>query len=795
MYTRSSRPLLAALSALLLASCGGDQAQSLGSATAVRAGATMSGSSQQQAPATRYTPVVQQLYIAYFGRPADVGGLANFQASLAAIGAPTGIQQLVDAYGKDARVRAEIDKFGFSDESKRLYGTDTTTFLNGVYQNVLGRAPDTDGLNYWRGKIDRDGLSKGNAALAIMAGALANTTPQGLADASTVNKKVQAGTDFTSALVTQKLESSYDGDAAAAKARAVLTAITSTTDSQAIAQSIQATLTAWASVARLSKMVTSGLHTLAIDSQSRLWAWGVNGHAEWGNGSYGQVSRVPYLVGTGYVDACAGTYVSGGIKSDGTLWMWGQRTSGVLGHPPVTIQSQFDWYSVEPTLVGTGYAKCSTNGYTTLALKTDGSVWGWGEDGYHNLGISNDVPYSGDPVRLETGYADVSVGYGGAAGVKTDGSLWIWGRFSNGSKVLYDSRTPRQLGTGFQSVSASGCSVLALKRDGTLWKWGCDVWDTATISAELTQVGSGFKEIAPVSNILAGVKQDGTLWVWGNVGRKWNTTINSYVHVVSRQPTLVGSGFAHATAGGNTVMATRTDGSIVAIGDNPYMNTGLDNRTNYDKFLQPVNVGTLQDLIDGTPNGTPLSTKDLTPVDPLPLPGEGTNPDPGTGTPPGGGTGTLTWSDWFFIQSDKPVQQRWAVEKMVGTTAYVRVQYRVLKTDATHCTASVCDGYYLYYSYHMAGNDSSTGNEKFYYWFTKAFNGPVDAGVQLIDFRVWPDGSQLKWTAKDGIRLYMNGQITNIPWDDRCVDDKRTDSSSTRCYWVDFSKAVTVSRP
>ena len=493
----------------LLSSCG-DTSDPAPAHVEAQAG-VISGSLQAQGKHP-YEASVQQLYIAYFGRPADVSGLANFEAALAAINAPADIQQLVAAYGKNSELRTLIDTFGLSDESRRLYGTDTTAFLTAVYANVLGRAPDTEGLNYWRDAIERQGLSKGNAALAIMAAALVNTTPQGRLDAVTVNKKVQAGTDFTAALVAQQLGSAYDGDAAASKARTVLKSITNSTSSEVIAQSIQSVLAEWSNMARISKLVNSGGHTLAIDTTGRLWVWGGNGTGEFGDGSAGQVSTVPYLVGSGFVDICAGDGVTGGIKNDGSLWMWGTNPYGGVAVKPRFTGNPLDSYVMVPTLVGTGFIKCSSNALTTLALKADGTVWGWGLNNGAHLGISDTTPYV--PVQLESGYANISAGWGGgAAGVKTDGSLWIWGTLSYGNNVIYDSRTPKQIGTGFQSVALGQCTVFGLKPDGTLWKWGCDIWGPPAEPIKWVQIGSGFKEISPVANTMGGVKRDGSLWV------------------------------------------------------------------------------------------------------------------------------------------------------------------------------------------------------------------------------------------------------------------------------------------
>lgn len=126
---------------------------------------------------------MQQICVACFGRAADAGGLASFEAQLAAAGAPNDIQKLTGAYNNNPAIRSLVDSFAVSDESKALYNGDTRPFVTAIYNNVLNRAPDAGGISYWIDAIGHQGLNRANASLAIMAGALLNTTAQGQADA------------------------------------------------------------------------------------------------------------------------------------------------------------------------------------------------------------------------------------------------------------------------------------------------------------------------------------------------------------------------------------------------------------------------------------------------------------------------------------------------------------------------------------------------------------------------------------------------------------------------------------
>ncbi len=187
-------------------------------------------STKQQA--TDYEYVVQSLYVAYFGRPADPNGLANFEADLQADNAPTDVQGLLDAYATDAIVQNLIDAFGTSQESQNLYGSgDPTNFVNTVFNNLLNRPPQAAGLNFWTTQIALGNVTQGEAALTIMAGALANGTPQGLLDAQLIDNRIYAAEYFTGELASLNDTFAYAGSNAAQTARTALGTVTASTDS------------------------------------------------------------------------------------------------------------------------------------------------------------------------------------------------------------------------------------------------------------------------------------------------------------------------------------------------------------------------------------------------------------------------------------------------------------------------------------------------------------------------------------------------------------------------------------
>ncbi|WP_371763845.1 beta strand repeat-containing protein [Massilia sp.] len=223
--------------------------------------------------AQAYTDVVQQLYVSYFGRPADYYGLQNFAAALDKMGAPTdfaAVQAAVQADKAGTTALSQlVNSFNSSAESVALYGNDNSQigigkFVNAIYQNVLGRDADKSGFDFWVNAINTGALTKANAAAAITQAALTNTSDQGKLDALTVQNKLAVAKSFTDALDTPAEITSFSGDAAAAAARSLLLGVNSSTNLTAYQANINETIDKLGNVVNGQTFSTTvGVDTLA----------------------------------------------------------------------------------------------------------------------------------------------------------------------------------------------------------------------------------------------------------------------------------------------------------------------------------------------------------------------------------------------------------------------------------------------------------------------------------------------------------------------------------------------------
>lgn len=130
-------------------------------------------------------------------------------------------------------------------------------------------------------------------------------------------------------------------------------------------------------------------------------------------------------------------YYSAAIKTDGTLWLWGFNNYGQLGDNSISSSSS----PVQTVAGGTNWKAVSLGFVHSIALKTDGSLWTWGQNFYGQIG-DNTTTYKSSPVQTVAGglnWKSVSGGGYLSGAIKKDGSLWTWGLNTSGQ--LADNTT------------------------------------------------------------------------------------------------------------------------------------------------------------------------------------------------------------------------------------------------------------------------------------------------------------------------------------------------------------------
>jgi len=168
-------------------------------------------------------------------------------------------------------------------------------------------------------------------------------------------------------------------------------------------------------------------------------------------------------------------------KNDGTIWEWGYDDKIVLG---------FGGGNLTPWQVPISNVKKISRGEGFfVALKNDGTVWAWGNNIRCVLGVDDtrsDIQYRSNyvPVQIKglSNINDIAAGSGTGIALKSDGTVWAWGD-GQGGQLGVDAFTfsgssavPLQVPglSDISSVYMSDWTCFALKDDGSLWAWGAN---------------------------------------------------------------------------------------------------------------------------------------------------------------------------------------------------------------------------------------------------------------------------------------------------------------------------------
>ncbi len=320
-------------------------------------------------------------------------------------------------------------------------------------------------------------------------------------------------------------------------------------------------LTDWAQIS------STDSHANAIKTDGSLWAWGKSTFGSIGD-EYNVNRSSPVQLGsdTDWSKASAGYRNSAALRTGGTLWTWGFGSGGTNGHENEDSVSS-------PTQVGslTTWSDVSVGDGHMLAVRTDGTLWSWGVNTDGELGQEDDggLTNRSSPTQVGslTTWENVFCGNKQSFAIKTDGTLWGWGYNKNGQLGLgntTDYSSPVQVGsdTDWAKISCHQNDVIALKTGGSLWSWGTNLsgqlgHNNTTSLSEPTQVGASTDwndaAITSLGHTVA-TKTDGTLWGWGDGtfgahGLETTNDFSSPVQIGAQTGwTLVAAGDSHSLA-------------------------------------------------------------------------------------------------------------------------------------------------------------------------------------------------------------------------------------------------------
>jgi alpha-tubulin suppressor-like RCC1 family protein len=261
------------------------------------------------------------------------------------------------------------------------------------------------------------------------------------------------------------------------------------------------------------------------------------------------------------------------LAGNGSLWSWGEESSGfpVLGISATNLD-----HSVSLRQIGydTDWRSVAVGNQQCLAIKADGSLWGWGANFNNQLGDgttkTRPTPVPSVPGRdWKQAVAGTS-----SFGIKNDGTLWAWGnnwagQLGNGTTKSASQAVQVGSSTNWTKVWGGGVQAVGLQSDGSLWFWGSLTGgseDRHAIYQVPTRVSpdDGWVDVCFGYFTMFALKSDGTLWVWGHEARYYNPAGDAS----SLTPRQVGSGNdwqSMSSGSGFYLLLSKKDGSLWSI--------------------------------------------------------------------------------------------------------------------------------------------------------------------------------------------------------------------------------------
>ena len=159
---------------------------------------------------------------------------------------------------------------------------------------------------------------------------------------------------------------------------------------------------------------------LATKTNGTLWAWGQNQNGMLAQNNVVSYSSPVQIPGTSWASAVeCGKWTSLATRTDGTLWAIGFNGAGQSGQNSTAVANYSSPVQIPGTTWGTNQTSLRSGNYFNLAIKTDNTLWGWGEGGDGKLGLNTAIHRS-SPTQIPGNWISISTANNSAAAILKD---------------------------------------------------------------------------------------------------------------------------------------------------------------------------------------------------------------------------------------------------------------------------------------------------------------------------------------------------------------------------------------
>ena len=324
-----------------------------------------------------------------------------------------------------------------------------------------------------------------------------------------------------------------------------------------------------------------------LKADGTLWASGWNDHGMFGIG--GQNFNEPNTkdkflkIWDGVKEIARGSLGSHSLflKNDNSVWAAGYNQQGQIGNG-VT-----DGNNVRTAVkIMDGGKALATGSNNSFVIKTDNTLWAWGQDG-GRLGSGTKVDKF-VPIKIMDNVKAVSAGEWHTLILKMDNTLWVTGSNAYGEfgidkdgGQLYESLTPMKVMENVKAITAAGYSSYIIKTDNTLWVTGNN--NSGQLGIGTSDSGKGLIKYTKImddvifvdgNNIATFIiKMDNTLWATGH-NRDGQFGDGTATDQTIPKPKQVATGVKSVVTGGrhgyleNRTFILKTDNTLWAAGAN-----------------------------------------------------------------------------------------------------------------------------------------------------------------------------------------------------------------------------------